>query len=212
MKILEDEERNAHWNTVLYEGAKGTVVGAGLAGLLVYGVKRRYPGSFAQLNASVKSAMWAMPTVGMAALFADEGSVRFDEQTHRGSYLDKIEQEKTAAWEKLSTGDKIFTYVNDHKYKLIVGAWAGSLWGSWSLVNRDKIMTKSQKAVQARVYAQAITVILLLGTLLLSMREREIAAGKPAPMPEWKRYLEEQKHNQEHAQGQEQKLSKQAEA
>lgn len=53
-------------------------------------------------------------------------------------------------------------------------------------------MTLAQKAVQARVYAQAITVVLLLGTLLLSMHERELAAKEPAPVPEWKRYLAEQ--------------------
>ncbi|OBA24542.1 hypothetical protein METBIDRAFT_10678 [Metschnikowia bicuspidata var. bicuspidata NRRL YB-4993] len=206
MKILNDEERDSHWQTVLIEGLKGTVVGAGLAGLMVAGVKRRYPVPYKNFNASIKAAMWAMPTISMAAFYADDGSVKFDEQTHRSDYLEKVEKERLERWETLSTGDKIFTKVNDNKYKIIVGAWAASLWGSWAIVNKDKYMTTAQKAVQARVYAQAITVVLLLGTLLLSMHEKKLADSLPAPVPEWKRYLDEQESEkqaiQQHAKAQ----------
>jgi len=52
-------------------------------------------------------------------------------------------------------------------------------------------MTTAQKLVQARVYAQALTVALLLGTLFLSMREAELKKSEPEPIPEWKKYLEE---------------------
>lgn len=191
MKILEDEERNAHWNTVLIEGAKGTVVGLGLSALLVGAVKRRYPLQYSQFNTSIKAAMWAMPTISVGAFYADEGSVKFDEQMHRLDYLKKLEDEKLQRWQNLSVSDKAFTMVNDNKYKIIIGAWAASLWGLWTIVNRDKYMTTAQKAVQARVYAQAISVALLVGTLLLSMHEKKLKEQQPAPVPEWKRYLEE---------------------
>lgn len=192
MKIIDDEERNAHFNHVLVEGLKGCAVGAGVAALLVAGVKRRYPQQYLKYNASVKAAMWAMPTISLGAFFADEGSVKFDEQMYRGDFIEKAKKEKEEQWAKLSTPDKIFTVANDNKYKIILTAWAGSLWGSWTIVNRDKYMTTAQKAVQARVYAQAITVVLLLGTILLSMHERKLEASRPAPIPEWKRFLEEQ--------------------
>lgn len=192
MKILDDEEKNAHWNAVLYEGAKGTLVGLGLSAALVAMVKRRFPVQYGGFNASIKTAMWAMPTISAGAFFADEGSVKFDEQMHRSEYLETIENEKLVKWNKLSTSDKVFHEVNDNKYKIIIGAWGASLWGSWHIVNKDKYMTVAQKAVQARVYAQAVTVLLLLGTVLLSMHEAELAKREPAAVPEWKRYLDEQ--------------------
>lgn len=192
MKIIDDEEKNAHFKHVLVEGLKGCVVGAGLAGLLVTTVKRRYPQQYMRYNASVKAAMWCMPTISVGAFFADEGSVKFDENMYRGDFLAKAKKEKEEQWAKLSTSDKIFTVANDNKYKIILSAWAASLWGSWTIVNKDKYMTTSQKAVQARVYAQAITVVLLLGTILLSMHERKLEAARPPPVPEWKRFLEEQ--------------------
>lgn len=202
MKILADEERNAHWNTVLWEGAKGTVIGIGASAALVYGVKRRYPAQFATFSPSIKAAMWAMPTISLAAFWADEGSVKFDEQKYRGEFIETVEKEKMDLFAKLSFADKVFTKVNENKYKIIISAWAASLWGSWHIVNKDKYMTVAQKAVQARVYAQAITVVLLLSTIVLSMHEQELKKSQPAPVPEWKKYLQEQdeiKHRQEEA-------------
>lgn len=193
MKILSDEEKTAHRNAVLIEGAKGCAIGAVAAVGLIQYFKRRNPVRFNQLSFSIKSAMFIMPTVSCGAFFADEGSVQFDRDVYQSDYLKQQEEEKLAKWNKLSAGDKFFTKLNDNKYKIIIGAWAGSLYGSWKIVDRDPIMTNAQKIVQARMYAQAVTVVLLLGTILMSLHEQELKKKQPAPVPEWKRYLEEQK-------------------
>lgn len=192
MKILSDEERNAHWNAVLYEGAKGTLIGLGVSYGLVSYLKKKHPIRYGQFNTSIKACLWSMPPVSLGAFYADDGSVKFDEQQHRSDYFKEKEKEQLERWDKLSWNDKAFVKVNDNKYKIIIGAWAASLYGSWKLVNRDKYMTGAQKAVQARVYAQAITVVLLLGTILLSMHEKELQKNAPAEIPEWQRVLDEQ--------------------
>ena len=192
MKILSTEEKNAHTKEVLIEGLKGLVVGLALSWGLVRWTKTKRPASWSQMNTSVRAAMWAVPTIGVAAYFADQGSYEFDIQTYQLDSLKQKEKEELDKWDKLSTADKVFTKVNENKYKIIVGAWAATLYGSWKIVDRDPIMTTAQKAVQARVYAQAFTVILLLGTILMSMHEAELKKKEPAPVPEWKRYLEEQ--------------------
>lgn len=197
MKILTDEERNAHWNAVLYEGTKGCIVGAGVAFGLVTYMKKRHPINYARMNTSVKSSLWAMPVISLGAFFADEGSVKFDEEWHRSSYIKQKEAEELKKWNDMTWSDQLFYKVNDNKYSLIVSAWAASLYWSWKIVNKDKYMTTAQKAVQARVYAQAITVVLLLGTILLSLHEQELKKNAPPPVPEWKKYLDEQKQNQE---------------
>ncbi|CUM47073.1 unnamed protein product [Debaryomyces tyrocola] len=192
MKILSDEEKNAHWNAVLYEGAKGCAVGTGVAFGLVTYMKKRHAVNYARMSASVKSALWAMPVITVGAFYADDGSVKFDEEWHRSSYLKQKEAEEMKKWNNLAWSDQLFYKVNNNKYGLIIGAWAASLYGSWKLVNRDKFMSASQKAVQARVYAQAITVVLLLGTILMSLHEQELRKKEPEAVPEWKKYLQEQ--------------------
>lgn len=94
MKILDDEEKNEHWNTVLTEGIKGCVVGAGCAALLVGAVKAKWPTHYMKFNSSIKTAMWAMPTVAVGAFFADDGSWKFDEKMYRSNYLQTLEDHK----------------------------------------------------------------------------------------------------------------------
>ncbi|RLV92816.1 Respiratory supercomplex factor 2 mitochondrial [Spathaspora sp. JA1] len=192
MKIISEEEKYEHQKHILIEGLKGCAIGAVIGFGMVKYMKIRQPVRFARFNSSIKAAMYAMPAITVGAFYADQGSVNFDEDRYRSDYLKKQESEALERYNKLSTQDKILHKMNENKYSIIVSAWAASLYGSWTLVNRDKFMSKSQKIVQARVYAQAITVVLLLGTILLSMHEAELKKKEPAPVPEWKRYLDEQ--------------------
>ena len=64
---------------------------------------------------------------------------------HQSEYQEAKYLEEYREWNRLSLSDKCFTVLNDNKYKIIISAWAGSLYGSWVLVNRDKIMDTAQK-------------------------------------------------------------------
>jgi hypothetical protein len=192
MKILTAEEVAEHKQHVLVENIKGCVVGGAVAWGMMALFKRRYPMKYSQLNTSVKAAMWAMPTITVGAFYADDGSVKYDEDKYQSEYKAKVAAEKQAMYNSLSQSEKILHNLDENKYAIIVSAWAASLYGSWKLVDRDIYMTRAQKLVQARVYAQAITVVLLLSTIVLSMQEAKIKKKQPAPVPEWKRYLAEQ--------------------
>ncbi|CAK9436409.1 uncharacterized protein LODBEIA_P09670 [Lodderomyces beijingensis] len=192
MKIITQEEKNEHRQYVLMQGLKGCLAGAAVGVGLLQLLRYKRPVKFHQMSISVKAAIFSMPTIGLGAFVADQGSVKFDEQKYRSGYLKQVEDEQQATYDKLSSMDKILHRLNENKYKLVVGAWAASLYGAWTLVNRDRYMTRTQKLVQARVYAQGITVVLLLGTILLSMHEEELKKSQPQPVPEWKKHLQEQ--------------------
>lgn len=191
MKIITQEEKDAHSSHVLAEGAKGLFYGGLIsAGLFAY-LKTRHPVRFASFNTSVKTCILVMPTVSVSAFFADNGSVEFDKEMYQSGYENQQLIEQYREWSKMSTADKIFTSLNTHKYKIIFSSWLASMWGSWVFVNRDKVMTGPQKLVQARMYAQAVTIVLLLSTILLAMKEEEMNKDKPKPLPEWKKVLME---------------------
>lgn len=189
MKIITDEEKRAHIAHITAEGAKGLVVGGMLsAGMFVY-FKKRMPVRFNSWNTSIKTCVLTMPTIGMGAFYADQGSWEFDKEMHHSEHTQAKLLEEYRHWNRLSTGEKMFSGLNNNKYTIIVSAWAASLYASWVIVNRDKYMTIAQKAVQARMYAQGITIILLLGTILLAIKDEEINRKKPAELPEWKKVL-----------------------
>ncbi|EGV64365.1 Replication factor C, subunit RFC4 [Yamadazyma tenuis] len=189
MKILGTDEREAHIAHITAEGTKGLFYGSLLsAGLFAY-LRTRHPVRFSQFNTSIKTCIFAMPTIATAAFWADQGSVEFDRQMHSSDYQQEQLLEQYKEWQSMSKYDKSIHFLNDNKYKIVLSAWAASLYGSWVLVNRDKIMTTAQKAVQARMYAQGVTVLLLIGTVLLAVKEEEINKKKPAPIPEWQKVL-----------------------
>lgn len=112
---------------------------------------------------------------------------------NHSEYDREVALEQQRAWAKLTPSERVFQTLSKYKYQVIVGAWAALLYGSWRYVNKDKYMLTTQKAVQARVYAQAITVVLLLLTILLAMKENEIKAKEEPKKPHWQQALEEER-------------------
>lgn len=191
MKIIDKHEIDAHKAYVLAEGAKGLFYGSVLSlGLFAY-LKTRHPARFARFNTSLKTAILVMPTISVTAFLADQGSVEFDRQMYQAGHTNKQMLDEYKQWQDLPLSEKIVTGLATNKYKIVLSAWLASMYGLWVFVNRDKVMPAAQKLVQARMYAQAITIVLLLSTLGLAMKEAEINKDKPKPIPEWKKYLME---------------------
>lgn len=189
MKIIDREEKEAHASYVMAEGLRGLFYGSVvLVGLFAY-LKTRHTARFARFNTSIKACILTMPTVSLAAFYADEGSVEFDRQMYSSGHTNKQVLEQYKEWRNMPTSDKVVTALGTHKYKIIFASWVASMYGSWVFVNRDKVMTAPQKLVQARMYAQAFTIVLLLSTIVLAMKEEEIKKQQPAPLPEWKKVL-----------------------
>lgn len=209
MKIIEDEEKQAHRTHIINEGAKGFVIGSFIsAGAFLY-LRSRHASAFARYNTSIKTCIFTMPSVTMCAFYADQGSWEFDRKVHASSYSEQKVLAEYREWNRMTLGQKALLAVSNNKYPIILGAWAASMYGSWVYVNRDKIMTTSQKAVQARMYAQAITILLLLSTIILASKEQEINKDKPKPIPEWKAILMQKEENERLKQQRDVKLVKQ---
>lgn len=195
MKLIDETHKNQHWQHTLYQGAKGLVIGLGVSAVFVTAFKRRYPIHYGQYTSTIKACMWTLPTLGLGGFWADEGSVKFSEMMHRSDYLSKVKNEEKTRISELSLADRLYLKVSENRYKVIVGTWAASLGLAWSMVSKDHIMTTAQKAVQARMYAQAITVLLLLSTVALSVHDRDLAEMVPAPKADWKRIIEEREND-----------------
>ncbi|CAL9734218.1 respiratory supercomplex factor 2, mitochondrial [Monosporozyma servazzii] len=175
MKILTSEEIKDHRAYTIKGGAIGTAAGLAISLIGMRVLPRRFPHmKFGSLPWSVRTAMFIVPPTILSVICAEEASNKFDALRYSGEFKREAEQETERQWEKLSTGQKVIESLSNNKYKIITSAWAGSLWGSWHLINRDPIMTKPQKIVQARMYAQFITVILLLGTIGLTTWEASL--------------------------------------
>lgn len=122
--------------------------------------------------------MFIIPPTVLASICAEESSTRFEKKMYGGEETKDILAEHQR-WKQLPFSQKMVESLSNNKYKIIVASWAASMYGSWKLVDRDPYMTKAQKAVQARMYAQTLTVVLLLASIGLSMYEEKLASSRP---------------------------------
>lgn len=175
MKILTAEEIEAQRYHTLIGGVKGMLAGTVISIAGFKFLPKRYPRfNPAKLPWSIKTAFFITPPTVLTVILAEESSNKFDELTYGTGSESKDYLEEQVRWKNLSFNEKTFETMSNNRYKIITTAWVASMWGSWEFVNRDKIMSTAQKAVQARMYAQFITVALLLGSMMLSVYENKL--------------------------------------
>jgi hypothetical protein len=57
------------------------------------------------------------------------------------------------------------SFAQDNRYSIVFGSWIASMGGALTLVGRSPYLTTQQKLVQARVYAQGLTMAVVIASL-----------------------------------------------
>lgn len=165
MKILDKEEREAHIQHITAEGAKGLVYGGiVLAGLFTL-AKYMYPAKFKSWNTLIKTALVIIPTIGIAAFWADQGLWEFDKRMHHRGQERQRTLDEYRKWNRSSTLDKVMILVDKHPLQILVGTLA---LGAFAWKNtKGSHMTK----VPQKVYAQGAAAAVGLAALLYGNHE-----------------------------------------
>ena len=167
-------------------GLFGTAVGA----VGVFAASRRYPG-FARLTIPFRAFLIAssgsfagelifddqfpslVTKLLLAILSADRWSRSFEANQHpdleytqkQQKLLQKLEASKTKS-------EQWIEWAQENKYGIVAGSWAVSIAVAFALVSRNPFLSGQQKLVQARVYAQGLTLAVVIASLALETRER----------------------------------------
>lgn len=178
MKILRNEEREAHVAHISSEGAKGAFYGALLSlGIFSY-IRLTYPVKFRQMSSSVKTCVLVLPTVATVAFFADQGSVDFDREIHKSKENEERMLSEFRAWQKKSETDKFMSSVCTNKYKVITGTWLASSYGSYYHFNNNSTLGQAEKLLNTKKSIGALSAAALLTTATFYIKDR--AARKQA--------------------------------
>ena len=86
--------------------------------------------------------------------------------------IERVKSQEQIRWEGLSTGSKIKEWAMKNQYKVIVGSWAVSMGIAGAIVMANKHQTNAQKIVQARMWAQGLTIGVLIGAGVLTQSQR----------------------------------------
>ena len=205
MKIITKEEEDAHYSTVLKGGAIGGAVGltCGLIGVL--GASRRYA-AFRNLTVPFRAFLVSSATTFGAIIVAERRSINFSRKADpMFGYQDESQRAQAQMRQKETGGAKVLDWARENRYSIVVTSWAASMGLAMVLVGRNKYLTTAQKIVQARVYAQALTLAIILATATLEMSDAKKGKGRWETImvvdpddPEHKHMIEKRVHKEEY--------------
>lgn len=189
--------REAQYNYALKAGAQGLLGGLAGAWGIGWWLNRSYA-HVRNLPFSFKVTCVVVSGLGIGVIAADKAGIHFDQMHYKdqSAVLGRTAvSERDAAWNRLSTFDKSLTWAKDHKMSVVLGSWLGSMGLSWLYI-QSQPLTFAQKLVQARVWAQGLTVASMVGMAALlqipSEGDKLLHTDKRVDDRSWEKRLNEQ--------------------
>ncbi|OKL55783.1 hypothetical protein UA08_08875 [Talaromyces atroroseus] len=204
MKLLTKEEEAAHYRSVLQGGSFGTVLGlvGGWAGVLA--ASRRFH-TIRNLTLPMKAFLVTSSGTFVGIVAADHASRQFEaERNVNLRYLENREERlRREELAQMSFGNRLGAWAREEKYKIIGATWVASIVGSFVLVGRNPYLSGQQKIVQARVYAQGLTLAVMCASAAFEIHDQRKGRGLLETAKKGRDAIKEQKeqpelHHQKH--------------
>ncbi|EPQ58964.1 hypothetical protein GLOTRDRAFT_70022 [Gloeophyllum trabeum ATCC 11539] len=203
MKIVSSDDIDNYQRATAIGGAKGFFGGLAVAGPASYILNKRWP-YYRQLPPSLKAFGIILVAVPSFVIAAEHAGQKYEKDHWTG--VGKVELDTAAAreqarWEALSPSEKVKDWAARHQYGVIGGSWALSMVGSFGWIMRDPHQSFAQKIVQARMWAQGLTIGVLLaaGAISHANRHNQGSARNAIPDHSWKDILEQEERVQQEA-------------
>lgn len=179
MKILTKEQEQAHYNATLQGGILGGFGGLAVGALGVIGASRRYQ-FFRQLTLPLKTFLVTSSGTFAGIISADHYSRAFEQANNPKDveFQERKKQKAEAAAANKTFTEKAMDFGKKERYKIVGGSWIASMFAAFSIVNRNKYLTGQQKLVQARVYAQFLTLGVLVATAAFEISDQRNNEGR----------------------------------
>ena len=202
MKVISKEEERAHFKTVLHGGLVGGAagLGVGMAGLLL--AQRRYP-AVRRLTLPFRSYLVSSAGTFGAIVNAERYSNAFHLANNPANfYKDEAQLAREAMEANLTSMERAQAW---GRKSIVFSSWLASMGLALWIVSRNRFLSGSQKLVQARVYAQGLTVAVLIATAALETADAKSGSGRWETVkiidpndPEHKHLIEKRIHKEEY--------------
>lgn len=143
-----------------------------------------------------------------AIIYADRYSRSFEASRHAEllEYKDATAKALAEADANRTGWDRVKALGREYRYPIVTGSWVASMALSLGLVSRNRYLTTAQKLVQARMYAQGLTLLVLVASAGFEVADARSGKGNYETVkvldpndPEHKRLIEERIHRESYA-------------
>ncbi|KAI8719419.1 hypothetical protein NCS52_00722600 [Fusarium sp. LHS14.1] len=204
MKILTKEEEEAHYAAVVKGGLIGGTIGIGVGVGGVIFASRRYA-AFRGLTIPFRTFLITSAGTFGAIINADRWSMAFQkEQNPMNFYQGETQRVQQITRENQSAYERFMEYGKENRYSIVFISWLASMGLAFALVSRSPMNT-ANKVVQARVYAQGLTLAVLIISAIFEMNDAKSGSGRWQTVmvidpddPEHKHLIEKRIHKEEY--------------
>jgi hypothetical protein len=203
MKILTKEEEAAHYNATVRGGLIGGGLGLVIGGAVVYASHKRFP-TFRSLTLPMKTFLVTSSATFAAIVNADRASRSFEwARDPQRQYRDRATSDLEAVKATESSFQRFKDWGRENRYPIVTASWVASMGIALGLVGRNPYLTRAQKLVQARVYAQGLTLAVLIATAAFEVGDASKGKGRWETVmildpndPEHKHMIEKRIHHE----------------
>ncbi|KAF5393049.1 hypothetical protein D9757_001183 [Collybiopsis confluens] len=117
----------------------------------------------------------------LLSIQAERRALEYDESQWTGGgveILNERERQVQEKWDNMSNKEKMIDWASRRQYSIIMASWALSLGAAGAIISRDKYQTPAQKVVQARMWAQGLTIGILIAAGALNHLQQKDAVDK----------------------------------
>lgn len=157
---------------------EGTVMGTAVTIPSLYILHRQWP-YFRSLPLQVKALAAIIVILPTTAIRAEQHMIDYERSHWDGADKYAVERrahEERLRWASLSAKDKFADWTARHQLSFVVGSWALAMAVSGAIIMRDPHLPVRHKVVQARVWAQGLTLGVIIATGALTHSQRAKAA------------------------------------
>ncbi|KAI7677968.1 hypothetical protein KC353_g22550, partial [Hortaea werneckii] len=163
--ILTPEEEQQHYNETVKGGTIGGVAGLTACALGVWGATKRYP-AFRSLTLPMKSFLITSGGTFAAIVSADSYSRGYEARRNpQKQFQDESQTLQQQLDSQKGTYQRTMEWLNKNRYSVVFGSWVASMTAAFGIVGRSPYLSTQQKLVQARVYAQGLTLAVVIISL-----------------------------------------------
>jgi len=179
MKILTKEEEQRHYNATVRGGTLGGVLGTAAGMLGVWAGSKR---SSILRSTTLPFKAFLIGSVGTftAIIFADRASRNYDLEINpeKRRFIEEERQRARELTASKTSWQLAKEWGEKNRYSIVFASWVASMGIALGIVNRNPYLTGAQKLVQARVYAQGLTLGLLLASFALEANDANKGKGR----------------------------------
>ncbi|KAF8806269.1 hypothetical protein BYT27DRAFT_7191593 [Phlegmacium glaucopus] len=197
MKRLTDKQLEEH-DIASRRGAIEGFLGGGAVALAGSYWAHHYTSTYRRLPISLKALGIILVAAPCLSIQAERRGLEYDRSQWEGDSMRVIDEkalEEARRWDRLSINEKLGDWAARRQYSIIIGGWATSLGVAAAIISRNKYQTFAQKIVQARMWAQGLTIGLLIVAGALTHGQRLLRAEERQHDHSWKDLLEQQERD-----------------